>query len=415
MHTNESPAASDQDLPTHTIRSLANNHAGSSEKNISSLLLGSQDIQNGGQAGLAKSEGHEGPSVLRLPQAGEPSLPLISNAGDAAVGQRKLNNFYLNYIYVDSDDGMVDSDRSPVTANMVGNSIDCPPWMGQESHQPSPPQTSRNSDSASVQSPSSSSGDTQGLTDRIVFKLFGTEPNDFPHLLCSQILGWLSHSPTDIESHIRPGCVILTTNLRQPEDAWEELSYDMSSRISRLLDVSDDNFWKGGWMYIWVPHQIALIYEGNVVIEKSLPLMDMCGSSILSIRPTAVTISERSSKASISASQHLGEALTIMCFGRYLIQQTIEELVDGNDRPDLREEVQCVKISCSIAATLGRGFIETEDCGLPGSFFPFIVAEENVCQEIRTLKDVLEFSGRDTDARGHVEFGSEESSIRLHT
>jgi hypothetical protein len=40
-----------------------------------------------------------------------------------------------------------------------------------------------------------------------------------------QILDWLSHSPTDIESYIRPGCIILTIYLRQAEAAWAEVSF----------------------------------------------------------------------------------------------------------------------------------------------------------------------------------------------
>lgn len=93
----------------------------------------------------------------------------------------------------------------------------------------------------------------QSRTDRIVFKLFGKNPNDFPLVLRSQvfspaykiainillhyffvwfliyvffahqILTWLSHSPTEIESYIRPGCIILTIYLRLENSAWEEV------------------------------------------------------------------------------------------------------------------------------------------------------------------------------------------------
>lgn len=38
-----------------------------------------------------------------------------------------------------------------------------------------------------------------------------------------QIFDWLSHSPTDIESYIRPGCVVLTMYLCQSDSAWEEV------------------------------------------------------------------------------------------------------------------------------------------------------------------------------------------------
>lgn len=176
-----------------------------------------------------------------------------------------------------------------------------------------------------------------------------------------QILDWLSHSPTDIESYIRPGCIILTIYLRQAESAWEEVSfvfkelliciyvclcvcfsmvltlqvlicflqlcYDLSSSLNRLLDVSDDSFWRTGWVYIRVQHQIAFIYNGlsnlikqcnyinveiatflvwtiqhsyqiiyaagQVVIDTSLPLGGNNSSKILSVKPIAISASER--------------------------------------------------------------------------------------------------------------------------
>jgi len=88
------------------------------------------------------------------------SPPTYSEARDSTAGQIKMNNFDLNDIYIDSDDGMEDLERLPVSTNLVTSSLDYP-WAQQDSHQSSPPQTSGNSDSASAQSPSSSSGEAQ--------------------------------------------------------------------------------------------------------------------------------------------------------------------------------------------------------------------------------------------------------------
>ena len=119
-----------------------------------------------------------------------------------------------------------------------------------------------------------------------------------------QILDWLSHSPTDIESYIRPGCIVLTIYLRLPESTWEEVSFfllktqkyvitvlfpgnttyipcfdcfiqlccDLGSSLSRLLDVSNDTFWRTGWVYIRVQHQIAFIYNGLFPPPPFFPL-----------------------------------------------------------------------------------------------------------------------------------------------
>lgn len=78
--------------------------------------------------------------------------------------------------------------------------------------------------SGSDQSPTSYNSDSKERTSRIIFKLFGKDPSDFPQTLRTQILEWLSHSPSDMESYIRPGCVILTIFASMPMAAWEQAS-----------------------------------------------------------------------------------------------------------------------------------------------------------------------------------------------
>lgn len=164
----------DQDLLTHLLRSLASNQIVG--KNVACLLQESQTIANG-EASLIKSDTTpadvskdlEGPSrPSRLPPT-QPAPCNMNGVQSYAEGQNptggpsRLNNFDLNDVYIDSDDGLEDLERSPVAVNPRTNTVDCPSWIRQESHQSSPPPTSRNSDSASAQSPSSSSGDTQVL------------------------------------------------------------------------------------------------------------------------------------------------------------------------------------------------------------------------------------------------------------
>lgn len=44
----------------------------------------------------------------------------------------------------------------------------------------------------------------------------------FPTLF--QILDWLSNSPTDVESYIRPGCIILTIYIRMDISSWDKVT-----------------------------------------------------------------------------------------------------------------------------------------------------------------------------------------------
>lgn len=415
MHSNKSDQATDQDLLSHLLRSLAS-HSGDRGRDISGILHEHQALSNGGgspvnseviSALISNGQGSSRPfkQHLAIPVSEVPQQAVHSH-GTRAVeaqrsngGQMKMNNFDLNDVYIDSDDGTDDTERSPVPLNLASSSLDCPSWVQQDSHQSSPPQTSGNSDSASAQSPSSSTGDAQSRTDRIVFKLFGKEPNDFPYVLRAQILDWLSHSPTEIESYIRPGCIVLTIYLRQTEAAWEDLFCDLSYSLSRLVDTPDDIFWRTGWAYVRVQHQIAFINNGQVIVDRSLPLRSNDYSKITMVRPIAISASEKA-QFSVKGMNLRLPSTRLLCAveGKYLVQEATRELTDDNS-DDIKghNEVQCVNFACSIPLVTGRGFIEVEDDGLNSSFFPFIVAEDDVCSEIRRLENVLESPETDSD------------------
>jgi len=83
---NQSKQATDQDLLTHILRSIASSTSGHGERNISGLLQESQAILNGGTS-LANSElvhpmsskGVEGPSRLVQPQAAGPASQILAS------------------------------------------------------------------------------------------------------------------------------------------------------------------------------------------------------------------------------------------------------------------------------------------------------------------------------------------------
>ncbi|XP_058766752.1 squamosa promoter-binding-like protein 1 [Vicia villosa] len=435
MHSDRSEQPTDHDLLTHLLRSLASQNDEQGSKNLSNLLQ-EQEILLRERDSSRKSEmvsalfsnGSQGsPTVIaqhqtlsmnkrqqemmhahdvstvdhQLVSSIKPSIsnspPIYSEVRDSSA-QIKMNNFDLNDIYIDSDDGMEDLEILPVSTNIGTSSVDYP-WTQHDSHQSSPPQASGNSDSASAQSPSSSSGEPQSRTDRIVFKLFGKEPNEFPLVLRTQILDWLSHSPTDIESYIRPGCIVLTIYLRQAEVVWDDLCCDLTSSLSKLLDVSDDAFWRSGWVHFRVQHQMAFIFNGQVVIDTSLPFRSRNYSKIWTVSPIAVPASKRA-QFSVKGVNLMRPATRLMCAleGNYLVCEDTQESTDQYAKE--LDELQCIQFSCSVPVTNGRGFIEIEDQGLSSSFFPFIVAEEDVCSEIRVLEPLLELSETAPDIEG---------------
>ncbi|URE37287.1 Squamosa promoter-binding-like protein [Musa troglodytarum] len=61
----------------------------------------------------------------------------------------------------------------------------------------------------------------------------------------AQILNWLSNSPSEMESYLRPGCVILSIYLRMQSIAWEALENDLQHATS-LVQSSEAEFWRNG-------------------------------------------------------------------------------------------------------------------------------------------------------------------------
>lgn len=434
MHTNQSNETSDPDLLSHLLRSLINQSSPHGDK-LSGLLQDSHNLLNNATfansdvvAALLSNVGPPRHSQHNLPViASEVSQsrlspedvkgqqnhttvipkkdsPPCSRDSDTSAGRSGLYAFDLNDAYVDSDECTEELERSHVTIDVATTSIECPTYVQHDSDQSSPPQTSGNSDSTAAQSPASSCGEAQSRTDRIVIKLFGKEPSDLPFLLRAQILDWLSQSPSDIEGYIRPGCIVLTIYLRLAVSEWEELCFDLNSSLSMLLDSYEvDNFWAKGWSYFRMQQQIAFTFNGEIVAETSLPPANELYSSVLSVKPIAVSMSDRAQFV-VKGYNINRPSNRLLCAleGNYLVEEASDEMsAEVIDALDGNGNIQCRRFTCSVPVLIGRGFIEVEDDGVSNSFFPFIVAEEDVCSEIRTLERAIE-SNAESEARNQA-------------
>ncbi|KAE9604599.1 hypothetical protein Lal_00010826 [Lupinus albus] len=431
MHSNSSDHTRNQDVLSNLLRNLASMAGTINGRSIASLLEGTHDLVKAGTSAAAQnvpninSNGpiHEDPprvqcesvpaydmshECISLGNGGigsskPPSGPQSSSAiwsrdivppqwvaAETTICKNGLNNIDLNSVYDDLQDNIDNPSNScPPVPSGIG-CLDHPACVQHDSLRSSPPQTSRNSDSTSTQSPSCSSGEAQSRTDRIIFKLFGKYPNDFPLVLRSQILNWLSHSPTEIESYIRPGCIILAVYLRLENSAWEELCYDLGSSLRKLLAASNDSFWRTGWVYARVQHSVAFLYNGLVVLDVPLHLKSRQNCQILCVKPLAVSSSSNAQFTVKGFNLFLsGTRLLCALEGKYLVQDSYD-FIDSSDTAVEHDEIQQVSFSCHIPNVTGRGFIEVEDNGLSSCSFPFIVAEQEICSEICKLDNVIE-------------------------
>lgn len=114
-------------------------------------------IPSKGGGSLISPLGPQSSNVLPL----RSSLPSQTVAAETTTGRNGLSNIDLNNAYDDVQDYAENPGNSlPFVASGVG-SLDHNLWIQRDSLKSSPPQTSRNSDSTSTQSPPSSSGEAQ--------------------------------------------------------------------------------------------------------------------------------------------------------------------------------------------------------------------------------------------------------------
>ncbi|KAL6850013.1 hypothetical protein ACP4OV_020640 [Aristida adscensionis] len=240
--------------------------------------------------------------------------------------------------------------------------------------------------------------EVESRTDKIVFKLFGKEPKDFPVDLRAQILNWLSHCPSDMESYIRPGCVILTIYLRLPNWLWDELYDNPAPWIEELISMSNDSFWRTGWVYARVQNFLTLSCNGSLMLAS--PWQPVLGDKHqrLFVSPIAVACSS-TVNFSVKGFNIVQPTTKLLCiFGeKYLIQEQTQMLIEDTT---IQQGPQCLTFSCSFPSTSGRGYIEVEDYDQSSLSVPFVVTEEDVCSEIRMLEHEMNLSSFDETTEG---------------
>ncbi|KAJ4751643.1 Squamosa promoter-binding-like protein 6 [Rhynchospora pubera] len=420
LHSSNTEQPKEQDLTTNLLRNLISLAGSSDIRSLLGLLQPQSQSQSPEKAGTSAGPSSDAVTNHMPPAEVERSALLasrvvhsngspeernsvsvamngnrVSTIPEPAVGQARLRDFDLNDVCNDVEEAE-NGAQTTVTVACNGNGFPrYPAWMTREPQQQSPQQTNGNSDSLSAQSLSSSNGDAQCRTDRIVFKLFGKDPHDFPIDLRTQIFDWLNNTPTDVESYIKPGCVILTIYLRLPESTWTELCNDLSGEIERLLSSCTDDFWQTGWIYVRVQHEIVFIYDGQVIVDATVPVGGRDYSKVLCVRPVAVPYSSNVEFA-VKGFNLAKESMRLFCSfdGRQLFEDNSRTLAiqrhDSETQHGGTDHLVTLSFSCSTLNTRGRGFIEVEEHGFSNNFFPFIVAEKEVCSEIRTLEEAVD-------------------------
>ncbi|KAK4767992.1 hypothetical protein SAY87_003133 [Trapa incisa] len=231
-------------------------------------------------------------------------------------------------------------------------------------YQSSPNQTGSASSSGSDHSPSSLSLDSQDRTGRIMFKLFDKDPSHLPGALRSQIYSWLSSRPVDMESYIRPGCLVLSIYLSMPSTAWEQLEENLLERLHTLLQAPDSSFWRTGRFLVSTGQKIASHNDGKTHLLKSWRTSP---PELISVSPLALATGQEISQLVLKGRNLVNPGTRIHC-----------TYMGGYVSKDVPEECCCEKSM----------YDEVEN-GIKGNSFPLIIADATICSELQLLESEL--------------------------
>ncbi|KAE8704251.1 Squamosa promoter-binding-like protein 14 [Hibiscus syriacus] len=265
---------------------------------------------------------------------------------------------------------------------------------GHGSFQHFPSQTGYTSSSGSDHSPPSLNSDSQDRTGRIIFKLFDKDPSHFPGTLRTQIYNWLSNSPSEMESYIRPGCVVLSIYVSMSSAAWEHLEGNLLQYVYCLLQGSDSDFWRKARFLLHTGNQqLASHKDGKIRLCKSLrsysspELISASPLAIVGGQETSLLVRGRnlSNPGTKIHCAYMGGYSSIEISGLAYKGATCDEVNMGS-----------FKIQVPSPKALGRCFVEVES-GFKGNSFPIIIADAAICEELRLLESELDVEANASD------------------
>ncbi|CAN6845521.1 unnamed protein product [Brassica oleracea] len=235
--------------------------------------------------------------------------------------------------------------------------------------------------SGSDNSPPSLNSDAQDRTGKIIFKLLGKDPSQLPGTLRTEIYSWLSSIPSEMESYIRPGCVVLSVYVAMSASAWEQLEENLLQRVSSL--VQDSEFWSNTRFLVNTGRQLASYKHGEIRLSKSRRTLS--SPELITVSPLAVVAGEETTLV-VRGRSLTNDGISFRCahMGNYSSMEVTGTAYRSTKFDELI--VNRFQVKCPSPGSLGRCFVEVEN-GFRSDSFPLIIASATICRELNRLED----------------------------
>ncbi|MQM20362.1 hypothetical protein Taro_053380 [Colocasia esculenta] len=339
-----------------------------------------------GSSGKYLSSESSNPMEDRSPSS---SPPVVHRLFPLQSGTEPLK--HANASICREDNGMVEESTSRGWISPLELFKDSERRVGNGTILNLPYQAGYTSSSGSDHSPSSSQSDAQDRTGRIIFKLFGKDPSSFPAALRTKILTWLSNSPSDMESYIRPGCVVLSIYLSMPAFAWDEDVPSIYSFKKTFFGESTYSF-KTTIQISGEMEDSWFIQIDNWHLTKMIRLCKCwrtwSAPELISVSPLAVVSGKETSLVLRGRNLTVpGTKIHCTYMGGYSSKEVLGSTYPGTIYDD--SSIESFNFPGGTPNVFGRCFIEVEN-GFKGNSFPIIIADDAICEELKLLESEVE-------------------------
>nr|GEV42065.1 SBP-like protein [Tanacetum cinerariifolium] len=225
-------------------------------------------------------------------------------------------------------------------------------------------------------------------TGRISFKLYDWNPAEFPRRLRHQIFQWLASMPVELEGYIRPGCTILTIFIAMPKFMWLKLSEDPVVCIHDFL-ASPKNLLSGrDTFFVSLNNMIFSVMEGGRSVMKIKAGEN--APKLHYVQPTCFEAGKPIEFLACGSNLLQPRLRFLVSFaGKYLtnnVRVSSSHNQSGASTTNFDRQFLNIRVPRTELDAFGPGFIEVENESGLSNFVPILVADEEVCSEIKIMQ-----------------------------